>query len=150
MGRNSKFKIISFLHTLPKMLPLKIIRRASSAALICCILLVSACSTTPIEKSSIEKTSILEMQEKRFQMGKELYLNKQYGQAVNIILPLAQQGHLDAQYTIGYMYHNGLGLPRNDKESTHWITMAAARGHEKAQEALVRINSMHDLQNKLP
>ena len=114
---------------------------------ICSLLLLSACSSTPVEKSSEEKTSILKMQDTRFQMGKELYLNKQYGQAINVMLPLAQQGHLNAQYTVGYMYHHGHGLPRNEKESTRWITMAAARGHVKAKEALARINAVHDLHN---
>ncbi|MCK4587595.1 MAG: sel1 repeat family protein [Gammaproteobacteria bacterium] len=118
--------------------------------MICCLLFLSACSSTPDQKSSEEKASILEIQGKRFQIGKELYLNQQYGQAVNILLPLAQQGHLNAQYTIGYMYHHGQGLPRNEKESTRWITMAAARGHLKAQEALNRINAVHNRENPLP
>ncbi len=127
-----------------------VLNRASIATMICCLLFLSACSTTPKEQSSEEKASILEIQAKRFQIGKELYLNHQYGQAVNILLPLAQQGHLNAQYTIGYMYHHGQGLPRNEKESTRWITMAAARGHLKAQEAISRINAVHNRQNPLP
>lgn len=124
--------------------PLRMPVRASGITLACSLLLLNACSTTPVEKSSTEKTSILESQQERFQMGKKLYLSKQYGQAANILLPLAKQGHLDAQYTLGYMYHNGQGVPRNEKKSTHWITMAAARGHQKAREALMRINALHD------
>ena len=132
------------------MLPSKLLRYTASAGLIFCLLMISACSSTPIEKSSEEKTSILEIQEKRFQTGKALYLSKQYGPAAHILLPLAQQGHLNAQYTVGYMYHHGQGLPRNEKESTRWIAMAAARGHVNAQEALNRINAMHDQLNPVP
>ncbi len=143
--QNSKYKLLPFPQARPKVL-----RYASSAVLICSALLLSACSTTPIEKSPEEKSSILETQDKRFQLGKELYLSQQYGPAANILLPLAQQGHLNAQYTVGYMYHHGQGLPRNEKESTRWIAMAAARGHVKAQEALSRINAVHDQQNPLP
>jgi len=132
------------------MLPSKLLRYTVSTGLIFFLLMISACSSTPIEKSSEEKTSILEIQEKRFQIGKELYLSKQYGPAANILLPLAQQGHLNAQYTVGYMYHHGQGLPRNEKESTRWITMAAARGHVNAKEALNRINALHDRLNPLP
>ncbi len=154
MKQTSAFKLFPFLQTLlagfPAVLPSKYLRYTTSAGLVCCLLMISACSSTPIEKSSQEKASILETQEKRFQLGKELYLNQQYGQAANVMLPLAQQGHLNAQYTIGYMYHQGQGLPRNEKESTRWITMAAARGHAKAQEALARINAMHDQLNPLP
>lgn len=145
MMQNSRLKIFQFPQTLPKLL-----RYTLGAGLICGLLLLSACSTTPAEKSIDEKASIIETQEKRFQMGKELYLSKQYGQAANVLLPLAQQGHLNAQYTVGYMYHHGQGLPRNEKESTRWITMAAARGHMKAQEALSRINAVHDQANPLP
>ena len=145
MMQNSKFKLLPFPQARPKVL-----RYASSVVLICSALLLSACSTTPTEKSPEENSSILEMQDKRFQLGKELYLSQQYGPAANILLPLAQQGHLNAQYTVGYMYHHGQGLPRNEKESTRWIAMAAARGHVKAQEALSRINAVHDQQNPLP
>ena len=142
MKQNPAFK---FLRT-----PLSTPLRAISIVLVCSSFLLSACSTTPVEKSSAEKTSILQSQDKRFQMGKELYLNQQYGMAANVLLPLAQQGHLESQYTMGYMYHRGLGVPRNEKESTRWITMAAARGHEKAKEALSLINASHDIQKPLP
>ncbi len=149
-----KFKLFPFTHTLPitlpGVLPSKLLHNVSSVVLICSLLLLNACSTTPIEKSSEDKAGIQEIQGKRFQLGKELYLSKQYGPAANVLLPLAQQGHLNAQYTVGYMYHHGQGLPRNEKESTRWITMAATRGHVKAQEALSRINAVHDQQNPLP
>lgn len=132
------------------MRPLNILLRLTGCILICSLFLLSACSTAPKEKTKAERVSILEAQEKRFQIGKELYLDKQYGPAANILLPLAKQGHLNAQYTVGYMYHHGQGLPRNAKESTRWIAMAAARGHEKAKEALSRINAVHDQINPLP
>ena len=62
-----------------------------------------------------------------------------------MLLPLARQGHKEAQYAIGYMYHYGYGVPRNEKESTRWIATAAARGHVKAQQAMQLINASHDL-----
>lgn len=150
MKQKSSSTFLPFAHALPKTLPLKVLRYTFSAILLFSLLLLVACSTTPIEKVSEEKSSILEAQEKRFQLGKKLYLSKQYGPAANVLLPLAQQGHLNAQYTVGYMYHHGQGLPRNEKESTRWITLAAARGHVKAQEALSLINAVHDQQNPLP
>jgi len=145
MIQSSTFRRLSF----PKTLPLNFLLRLSACLFIVCCLL-SACSTAPTEPTKAERVSILEAQEKSFQAGKKLYLDKQYGQAANILLRLAQQGHLKAQYTVGYMYHHGQGLPRNAKESTRWITLAAARGHEKAKEALNRINAVHDLNNPLP
>lgn len=111
---------------------------------LCLVLVLSACATTPAEPQKKTTSTQLELQQLQFAHGKKLFLNKQYLEAAKLLLPLAQQGHLDAQYTVGYMYHYGYGLPRNEKESTRWITTAAARGHPLAQEALTRINASHD------
>lgn len=111
---------------------------------LCILLALSACTTVPVETLKSRGSAQHELQQQRFAQGKALYLNKQYAEAASVLLPLAQQGHADAQYTIGYMYHYGHGLPRNEKESTRWIATAAARGHALAQEALTRINASHD------
>lgn len=111
---------------------------------LCLMLTLGACSTVPVDSQRSLSTSQQEVQQQRFAEGKQLFLNKQYAEAASLLLPLAQQGHIDAQYTVGYMYHYGYGLPRNEKESTRWITAAAARGHSLAQEALTRINASHD------
>ena len=111
---------------------------------LCLLLALSACTTVPVEPRKSTSAAQLELQQQRFTQGKKLFLNKQYAEAASILLPIAQQGHSGAQYTIGYMYHYGLGLPRNERESTRWITLAAAHGHPLAQEALTRINASHD------
>ena len=84
--------------------------------------------------------------QKQVAEGKALFLQKQYEAAAALLLPLARQGNTDAQYTVGYMYHYGYGLPRNEKESTRWIATAAARGHPIAQEALARIDASHGME----
>ena len=112
---------------------------------LCLLLALSACTTVPVEPQQRSTSAAqLEQQQQRFAQGKQLFLNKQYAEAASILLPLAQQGHLDAQYTVGYMYHYGYGLPHNEKESIRWITLAATRGHALAQQALARINASHD------
>jgi len=111
---------------------------------LCLSLALSACTTTPVEPQKKTASTPLELQQQQFEQGKKLYLNDRHVEAAKLLLPLAQQGHIEAQYTVGYMYHYGLGLPRNEKESTRWITAAAARGHRLAQEALTQINASHD------
>jgi TPR repeat protein len=111
---------------------------------LCLMLALSACTSVPVEPQKSTSPAQQELQQQRFAQGKKLFLNKQYAEAATVLLPLAQQGNPDAQYTIGYMYHYGYGLPRNEKESTRWIATAAARGHPLAQEALARINASHD------
>jgi TPR repeat protein len=111
---------------------------------LCLLLALSACTSMPVEPQKSTTPAQQELQQQRFAQGKKLFLNKQYAEAATVLLPLAQQGNPDAQYTIGYMYHYGYGLPRNEKESTRWIATAAARGHALAKEALARINASHD------
>ncbi|MBL1275710.1 MAG: sel1 repeat family protein [Ectothiorhodospiraceae bacterium] len=110
------------------------------------LIFLSACSSTPVNTGSqpntVSRTSTAEMQEQLTE-GKSLFLKKQYKEAAVLLLPLARQGDIDAQYSVGYMYHYGYGLPRNEKESTRWIATAAARGHLIAQEALARIDATH-------
>lgn len=108
------------------------------------LLLTSACTTVPVDHDQPSATARLETQQKMFNQGKALFLDQQYAQAANIFLLLARQGHTDAQYTLGYMYHYGYGVPRNEKESIRWITVAAARGNTLAQKALEKINSSRD------
>jgi len=108
------------------------------------LLLLAACTTVPVKDDQPPSATRLEIQQKIFNQARVLFLNQQYTQAASALLQLAQQGHTDAQYTIGYMYHYGYGLPRNEKESIRWITTAAARGHPQAKEALARIHASHD------
>ena len=108
------------------------------------LLLLSACATVPVDNNRPTAATRLEIQQKIFNQAKALFLNQQYAQAANTLLLLAKEGHIDAQYTIGYMYHYGYGVPRNKKESIRWITAAAARNHPQAEKALAKINASHN------
>lgn len=107
-------------------------------------LALAACTTTPV--STGPRGVDLQAQAETLQRAKTLFLAKQYAEAAGLLLPLAQQGNMEAQYAVGYLYHYGYGLPRNEKEATRWITTAAALGYPKAQEALRRIEAMHPAQ----
>ncbi len=50
--------------------------------------------------------------------------------------PLAEQGDQEAQYNIGWMYHNGYGLSIDDSKALSWWLQAAARGSIDAHHAL--------------
>ncbi|MFQ6016742.1 MAG: tetratricopeptide repeat protein [Kiloniellaceae bacterium] len=51
-------------------------------------------------------------------------------------LPLAEQGHVGAQYNIGVLYDRGLGVPQDFAEAIEWYRRAAERGHLDAQANL--------------
>ena len=50
----------------------------------------------------------------------------------------AEQGHAGAQFNLGAMYGNGVGVPRDDAEAMRWIREAAGNGHPMAKKMLER------------
>lgn len=59
-----------------------------------------------------------------------------YAVAFCIWQPLAQAGDSQAQYNIGWMYHNGYGLRIDDEYALYWWLQAAASGSADAHFAL--------------
>ena len=49
---------------------------------------------------------------------------------------LAEQGHADAQFTLGFRYDEGEGVPENLVEAVKWLGLAAEQGHADAQFTL--------------
>ena len=45
-------------------------------------------------------------------------------------------GNADAYCNIGYAYHNGRGVERDDKKANHYYELAAMMGHEMARHSL--------------
>lgn len=59
-----------------------------------------------------------------------------YAEAYCKLMPLAKIGNAEAQYNIGWLYHNGYGLAINDQEASSWWAKAAAQDHPGASLAL--------------
>ncbi|MEE8263505.1 MAG: tetratricopeptide repeat protein, partial [Gammaproteobacteria bacterium] len=45
----------------------------------------------------------------------------------------AEQGHLDAQNNLGFMYAQGRGVPQDRVQAYAWLNMAAEGGNETAK-----------------
>ena len=43
--------------------------------------------------------------------------------------PLAEEGNAAAQNNLGLMYHNGWGVPQDDKEAVFWYRLAVEQGY---------------------
>jgi len=56
--------------------------------------------------------------------------------------PLAEQGDADAEYALGWMYHNGYGLVSDDRAAKAWWEKAIAQGHTDAMFALGTLYSV--------
>lgn len=61
---------------------------------------------------------------------------RDYLHAVNLWEPLAQQGHPDAQFNLGLLYHSGTNGNVYEKKAVEWYHKAAENGHLQAQEYL--------------
>jgi TPR repeat protein len=61
------------------------------------------------------------------------YSRGDYATALSLWRSLADQGDANAQYTLGYMYDNGEGVPENDVEAVRWYRLAAGQGLPSAQ-----------------
>ena len=49
---------------------------------------------------------------------------------------LAEQGDAEAQWDMGFRYHNGQGVPQDDAQAVRWFQRAAEQGHVNAQATL--------------
>src|SRR2546426_6967832 len=68
-----------------------------------------------------------------YHAGLGAYLSGDYATAFKELRPLAEHGEAKAQYFLGAMFLNGLGVPQDHKEAVKWLRMAAAQGHPGAR-----------------
>jgi len=63
-----------------------------------------------------------------YEEGKQAFLNEDYEKALQILKPLAESGHSQAQVTIGIIFDNGYGVTASPEEAFKWYKMAADQG----------------------
>jgi TPR repeat protein len=68
-----------------------------------------------------------------YQQGQTAYEKEDYGQALAIWGPLAEQGNSEAQFNLGFMYATGQGVSQDKEIAVNWYRKAAELGHAKAQ-----------------
>ena len=68
-----------------------------------------------------------------FERGKAAFEREEYSVALSEFLPLAEQGHSDAQNHLGMMYFLGWGVPPDFARAAQWFRKAADQGHADAQ-----------------
>ena len=65
--------------------------------------------------------------------GERAYARHDYVRAAPLLLFEAERGSPAAQTYLGYMYQNGLGVPRNYSAAAGWLNEAAQQGEPTAQ-----------------
>ncbi|MCK4586336.1 MAG: SEL1-like repeat protein, partial [Gammaproteobacteria bacterium] len=95
------------------------------------------CTTTSKKVTtgySVEPVSQLEKATMAFKQ-------KNYPLAAKLLAPLAKEGQDYAQYALGYMYYNGMGVPRNRSIANQLLNASASNGNKNAIKALRLISS---------
>jgi TPR repeat protein len=67
------------------------------------------------------------------------YSNGNYEAALKEFRQLSDQGDAQSTYFVGFFYHNGFGVPRDDAEAAKWFRRAAAKNHSLAQYYLGKL-----------
>ncbi len=67
-----------------------------------------------------------------FSTGLAAYNNGNYQQALRIWRPMAEAGHILAQYNLGVAYARGLGIKRDILVATYWWERSAVQGNHDA------------------
>ena len=66
----------------------------------------------------------------------DAFLSGRYEEAIAMWLPLANGGDVSAQFNLGVMYANGLGVDRDMKSAMDWWRRAASQLHVRAAHNL--------------
>lgn len=91
------------------------------------LVMLQACSTST-ESKALTK-------------GASEFDNQQYQSAFADLLPVARQGDAEAQYAVGYLYYNGLGVAKDFNSAVSWFNKAADQGNAKAKKALAMMDA---------
>jgi len=82
-----------------------------------------------------------------YEVGLCLGPDEDYDEALKWFRKAAAQGHVEAQYWVGYMYCYGIGMPEDYAEALKWFRKAAEQGHAQAQNS---IGDMYFFGNDVP
>ena len=107
--------------------------QAPSAGLICLIFLLNL---VPVQLSAEMLNHDPSRLESLHLEASDAMQRGNYAIAYCIWKPLADDGDRNAQYNIGWMYHNGYGLSINDKAAFDWWLKSAASGDANSHFAL--------------
>ena len=67
------------------------------------------------------------------------YQKGDYAKAMSLLKPLAAAGDAKAEYSLGAMYENALGVPANAAEAARWLGRSAAQGNVLAEVDLASL-----------
>lgn len=83
-----------------------------------------------------KKSSNSNLSETNNSIGTMYFDSEDYIRAYKFYKEASQEGNMYAQYNLGYLYLNGLGVEQNYKEAAIWFAKSAYQGYSSAQNDL--------------
>jgi TPR repeat protein len=76
----------------------------------------------------------------QLQKGINAFMGLRFEEAVNFLLPLAEQGDVEAQKLMARLYFSGNGVEKSLEKYQYWLHKAADQGDRQSKVKLKRIN----------
>jgi len=78
--------------------------------------------------------SVMASDYERYEQAVQAYASGQYDEAYKLFLPLAESGDPDAQFHLGLMYDNGLGVKQDHTVAERWYNRACPLPEENSPQ----------------
>ena len=79
------------------------------------------------------------MLEPNLESGRAAFSNRDYGKALDLLLPFAMYGQAEAQCMVASIYHWGLGRQPDIPKAVEWYRQAARQSYGVASNNLAKI-----------
>jgi TPR repeat protein len=76
----------------------------------------------------------------QLQKGINAFMGFRFDEAVTLLLPLAEQGEVEAQKLMARLYFSGHGVEKSLEQYQFWLNKAAAQGDRQSKAKLKRIH----------
>jgi len=76
---------------------------------------------------------------KSIMMANDLRKEQRYAEALEIIVPLAQKPHLEAQLILAEMYFSAEGLQKNNNRALYWACKASVTDDHRANKFRIKL-----------
>ncbi len=91
---------------------------------------------TPVPETQLSSSDLA------FNEAVQAVRDKNFRRAIELFLPLAEDGAADAQFNLAVLLRLGRGRPQNFGEAYFWAAMSALGGEERALELVDELNGI--------
>ena len=109
-------------------------RRVGAMVGIVLICVVAGPAHAEIDEEAATRMATLRTEARAYEHGESVARNT--ARAVDLYCEASRMGDAEAQFSLGWMYANGRGVPRDNRLASLFFAMAAAQGHAYAQKML--------------